>query len=661
MSVTSSPEPTILSPESRHPTQVMVGTRGVRARISAVDLFLFSAWCGLASGLLEVGARVVCRAIDPSQRLYLVSRHFLWLGPLSSLLLFLVMGLVLSVAVKLLPRAFGWLSPRLICAGAIMPVLMAVGPQIYDEAWAIFGLGIAVQLIPFLERRITALRWRLLWSIPLMLGMVILLASYIFLGDRLKQAREAGRPLPPANSPNVLMIVLDTVRADHLSLYGYERATTPVLERLAKQAIRFDEARATAPWTLPSHASMFTGHWPHELGEQWMTPLRGNFPTLAEYLGNHGYATAGFVANVVYCSQETGLARGFTHYEDYLLENLDSMRTSGLVEYLAGAISGIIRTLDISSLRPLKRFVNQWFDPKRKNAALIRRAFLRWVSQRRDTGRPFFAFLNFIDAHQQYLLPPGARHRFVGYPVTTEEIRVVYELWPFLDKMRLPPPYIDLARDSYDDCLGYLDEQLGLLFDALQRHGVLERTLVVVTADHGEGLGEHNLFDHGESLYWTEIRVPLVIRPPSGLDPPLVVRETVSLRDLPATIVDALGLGKGSPFPGKSLARFRRNAPSGNADLTRKIDPVVSELRAPNPTRPNRGRSPASRGPLISFADDKFVYIRNERDGSEQLFDARGDPKESSDRSRDESMRPVLEDFRQRLKRFREESAQSAR
>ena len=162
--------------------------------------------------------------------------------------------------------------------------------------------------------------------------------------------------------------------------------------------------------------------------------------------------------------------------------------------------------------------------------------------------------------------------------------------------MRLPPPYIDLARDSYDDCLGYLDEQLGLLFDALQRRGVLDQTLVVVTSDHGEGLGEHNLFDHGESLYRTEIRVPLVIRPPSGLNPSSVVGETVSLRDLPATIVDLLGLGAGSPFPGISLARFWRNSPSGNVDLSRETDPVVSELRDPNSsTGHNRGRSPASR------------------------------------------------------------------
>jgi arylsulfatase A-like enzyme len=636
--------------------------RVVLHRIGAVDVLLLSAWCGLAAGLLEAGVRVVCGNIAPIQRLYMVSRHFLWLGPLSNLLLFLGMGLVLSVASKLSPRAVGWLGPRLICACATLPVLMAAFPQVHAEAWAIFGLGIAVQLVPTLELRITALRRGLLWSFPLMLGLVIVFASYVFWGDRLKQAREVGRPLPPANSPNVLLIVLDTVRADHLSLYGYERSTTPVLKQLAKGGIRFDQARATAPWTLPSHASMFTGRWPHEVGEEWRSPIRGNFPSLAEYLGNHGYATAGFVGNIGYCSQETGLARGFTHYEDYVMENLAPLRTSGIVEYLAGAISGILRSVDISSLSPLKGFVNRWFDTKRKNAASIRRAFLGWVAQRQETGRPFFAFLNFFDAHQQYILPQGARRRFVNYSLTADEYKIIYQLWPFLDRTRLPPPYIEIARDSYDDCLGYIDEQLGLLFDALQRHGVLNQTLVVLTSDHGEGLGEHNLFDHGLSLYRSEIRVPLVIRPPSGLNPPAVVDQAVSLRDLPATIVDLVGLGAGSPFPGISLARFWRGSPQGGLDSSRQTDPVVSELKDPNSsTGHDRERSPASNGPLISLAADKFVYIRNERDGSERLFDERTDPQELRDKSQDESIRPILEDFRHQLERFREKRAPSAR
>jgi arylsulfatase A-like enzyme len=660
VSATSISDRTTRSPESGHPTKAGVGDRAIRHRIKAVDVFLLSAWCGPASGLLEVAARVICRAIDPTRRLYMVSRHFLWLGPLSSLLFFLGIGLVSSVAVKLSPRAAGWLSPRLICGLAILPVLLAAGPGIFPEAWALFGFGMAIQLVPILERRDSTLRRKLVWTFPIMLGLVIALASYVFLGDRLKQRREAGRPLPPANSPNVLLIVLDTVRADRLSLYGYERSTTPMLERLAERGIRFDEARATAPWTLPSHASMFTGRWPHEVGENWLTPLEQSYPTLAEYLGKHGYATAGFVANVGYCSQETGLARGFTHYEDYALDKLAPLRTSGLVEYIAGTIYQMIPALDIRSLRPLQVTMHDWFHfSERKTAASVRRAYLSWLSARPETGRPFFAFLNLFDAHQEYKLPPGAQPRFIRYPVTPDQIKLVYELWPFVDKMELPPPVLDFARDSYDECLAYLDEQLGKLFYTLDNRGLLDRTLVVVTADHGEGLGEHNLFDHGESLHRTEIRAPLVIVPPAGFDRPSVVREPVSLRDLPATIVDLLGFGAGSPFPGESLARFWRDSPSRNVHVNADAYPVVSELIAPNPARPNRGRSPASRGPLVSLATGKFVYIRNERNGEEQLFDERGDPQELIDQSRVESMRPLLDDFRRRLGNFRRESPRS--
>ena len=235
------------------------------------------------------------------------------------------------------------------------------------------------------------------------------------------------------------------------------------------------------------------------------------------------------------------------------------------------------------------------------------------------------------------------------YSPTLDEYRAVYELWRDLDKTRLPRSLITLARDSYDDCLAYIDEQLGLLFDELQRRGVLDQTLIIVTSDHGEGLGEHGLFDHGESLYRTEIRVPLVIVPPSGLNPPAVVGETVSLRDLPATIVDLVGQGKGSPFPGESLARFWRDSASDGTGSPRDHDPVISELMAPNPGDRTRGDRRLLEDHLISLAEGDFVYIRNEGDGSEQLFNERADPQEIDDRSQFESMRPVLEKFRRRL------------
>ena len=114
------------------------------------------------------------------------------------------------------------------------------------------------------------------------------------------------RPLPPPGSPNVLLIVMDTVAAGHLSLHGYDRATSTTLVELAERGIRFDSARAASSWTLPSHASMFTGRWLHELSVGWLTPLDRTHPTLAEFLGDRGYATAGFVANTLVLRRRFG-------------------------------------------------------------------------------------------------------------------------------------------------------------------------------------------------------------------------------------------------------------------------------------------------------------------------------------------------------------------
>ena len=200
-------------------------------------------------------------------------------------------------------------------------------------------------MAPLLERHAAGIRRWLIWSFPVLAGVVLVQAGWIFGGDRLKQWREDERPLPPAGSPNVLLIVLDTVRADHLSLYGYGRTTSKTLERIAKQGIRFDQARAAAPWTLASHATIFTGRWPHELGVQWMYPLSGNFLTLAEYLGARGYATAGFVGNTFYCSYDSGLNRGFGHYDDYVVGKLDALRTSHLIDLSLKTIPQIVTAL----------------------------------------------------------------------------------------------------------------------------------------------------------------------------------------------------------------------------------------------------------------------------------------------------------------------------
>ena len=206
-----------------------------------------------------------------------------------------------------------------------------------------------------------SLRRRLILTIPGLVGAVLILAGTVFGGDWLKQQREAARPVPSTNSPNVLFIVLDTVRADRLSLYGYQRRTTPMLERLAKRGTRFDAARATVSWTLPSHASFFTGRWPHELDIQWTTPWRVNFPTLAQYVGSHGYGTAGFVANTTYCSYDSGLSSGFTHYEDYLIERLGPLPMAILVDKFLLALFTVEFRYDGVIHFSLQDFLQRWF------------------------------------------------------------------------------------------------------------------------------------------------------------------------------------------------------------------------------------------------------------------------------------------------------------
>jgi len=647
-----------------------LGSPAPPSRLGPLDMLALSAWCGLAAGLLEVGTRVVCRSVGASNQLYMMSRHFVWLAPLSNLVLFSGMGVLLAVATKLWPRRGAWVSPRLICAAAVLPMLFVGGPQIHAGAWLIVALGIAARLVPWLERPATRVKVRrsLMLSFPGLLGVVVVLAGFVLGGDWLKQRREAGRPLPAADAPNVLLIVLDTVRADHLSLYGYPRATSPALERLGKQGIRFEEARATAPWTLPSHASLFTGRWPHELAVKWLTPWRGKFPTLAEYLGSHGYATAGFVANTLYCSYDTGLGCGFTRYDDYELdlEHLTPLRTAVLVERAWDGVSklGLVmsRSLETGRFRPRIESVLKWLlATGRKEAGSINRAFVDWLSHRQEPLRPFFVFLNYFDAHSPYLPPEGGPFRFGSAPRNEADYILLAELWTMVDKLRLAPRYRLLARDSYDNCIAYLDERLGELIDTLQRRDVLDRTLVIVTSDHGEELGEHGLFDHGESLYRPETRVPLLIVLPGRSRSAGVVRQSVSLRDLPATIVELVGLAAGSPFPGQVLPGLGRDPSPGETRMTDAVDGVLSELSDPNPSNPSQGRSPATRGPLVSLAEGEYVYIRNNRTGREQLFDERGDPGELSNRAGLDAMRPVLQRLRHQLDQTMARSAQTAR
>ena len=267
--------------------------------------------------------------------------------------------------------------------------------------------------------------------------------------------------------------------------------------------MKFDWALAPSSWTFPSHCTLFTGRWPYQLNSHRHLVLDTPDPTLAEFLGARGYLTAGFAANTSYCSYESGLNRGFAHYEDYILSPLTILATTAPGRW-------ITMNVLMNVLSPDDFYGRRWLQFRSPDARGINRAFLDWLSGQQRGDRPFFAFLNYMDAHEPFLAPRGHDARFGIQPETRGEYEMLLHNWD-IDKTHFGPRDVALNRDGYDDCIAYLDQQIGAMLDELERRGVLENTIVIITSDHGEEFGEHNVFNHGYSLYLYETHVPLII------------------------------------------------------------------------------------------------------------------------------------------------------
>jgi arylsulfatase A-like enzyme len=630
---------------------------GAANRLGPVTVVLLSGWCGLISGLFEVGITLARKRVLDRNHFYWMSRHFLWLTPLANLVIFLAVGVLLSLVVMCDRRRGGCLAARMLAALALVPPLWAAFPAIYGAAGLALALGIAVQAVPALERHAVGFRRLVRVSFPVIAGLVPILAASLWVPDRQKASREEARALPPPGSPNVLVIVLDTVGAGHLSLHGCNRPTSPTIDELATRGIRFDRAQATSSWTLPSLASMFTGRWPQELAADWHIPLDGAHPTLAEFLGSRGYATAGFTANRAYCATDSGLARGFTVYEDYIFPRLTALKTAVLVDRPADGIEMLERLLEewpeIGWIKPALEQLWWLFKADRKDASEVNREFLDWMARRAQPERPFFAFLNYFDAHNPYEIPATGIHRF-GFGQADDEETSVIRDWVRVVERGPSSEQLAIARDAYDDCIAHLDEQLGRLYDELELRAVCDRTWVIITADHGESFGEHaRVYLHGASLYQTERHVPLVIIPPAGGPAPQVVAESVSLRDLPATIVDVLGFKVASPFPGDSMTRFWNGSSHAvPTDLTAG-ESALSELFAdPDARNPESSRLHKPRWPLFALTEGDWTYIRGEGEVREELFNLRADGTEQHNLAGDAAMEPTLLRLRNALSRL---------
>jgi arylsulfatase A-like enzyme len=605
----------------------------VRAWLTPLAALELAVWFGLAAGLIELSI-LAFRVWKFEKGFFLRSKHVLWMVPLSDVLIYGSIGVLLAVALKVsrTPTARAVIVVFIFLA-CLSQLLLVRGLTLLT--CVLISWGTALRTAGWFERRLRR-SWRVIRvGTPAFLIVLIGLAAGSITWEA--RSRRPGRNVGSTASPqaqNVLLIVLDTVRADHLSVYGYGRDTTPNLKLLADQGVRFEHARATAPWTLPSHASMFTGRWPHELGVEQLGWLDTTFPTLAEFLGARGYLTAGFVANQFFCGHETGLSRGYIHYRDYPVTPSEVVRSSTLGWFL---LRTVLRARDELnwSLAPASADVIS-VDFSRKDAATVNREFLDWLSSQGE--RPFFAFLNYFDAHDPYLAPASAALTREAAHRSRTELKMLRD-WQKIDKASLSPAEIKLARDAYDDCITTLDHELGALISELKRRGVFEKTLLIVTADHGEQFGEHGKFGHGVSLHGPEVHVPLLIVAPAIAPRGRVVRTAVSLRDIPATVVELLGYEPESPFPGLSLTRTWQPAKGQDPGM---VSPPLSELHAPIEDKVEPGAAQSDRGPIRAVVADDKVYIRHQ-DGDEELYEIDVDPNESRNIGHREDARAALD------------------
>ncbi|MEX2048859.1 MAG: sulfatase [Gemmatimonadota bacterium] len=568
---------------------------------------------GLALGLAAGGLLVIKEALLGVSAIY--NPHVLWMAPLAHALWALPASALLGA---IHARYSRMVTVRVVTFLMLMVglfvVLRVYGRELADWAAAVLSVGVAYRASgwsgfrePERLRRLLPPLLTVLSAAVAILAMGVL--AYPKLSERLAIF---GRAAPGQGQPNVLIVILDTVRAASMSLYGHERPTTPNIDAFATRGVTFDLAIAPSPWTLPSHASLFTGRLPHELSAAWRVPLDDTWPTLAEAMAADGYRTWAVVANLFNANSEMGLGRGFDRYVDY---------TASWSELIDATYPGRLLLNEIHHRWFADDFAFEDFAGRR-TAREVTETLLRWID--RSDGRPFFAFANYFDAHDPYIAPDEELAFIAAEP---------------LDR---PPPVVRLAEGEllpesadrraavltqlgrYEAALRHLDDEIGLLVGSLDDRGLMENTVIIVTSDHGEEFAEHGLNWHGHSVYLPSVHVPLIVVGP-GIGPPgMRVPGAVTLRDVPATVAeltdpasnDQVAALPRPEFPGLSLSRFwlEPDHPGTGAVASLTLDVEGVE------------RWPGSRQ-MESIVWAGRHYIVNES-GPDELYDLRADPLE---------------------------------
>jgi arylsulfatase A-like enzyme len=405
--------------------------------------------------------------------------------------------------------------------------------------------------------------------------------------------------------PNVVLIVVDTLRADHLSFGGYSRTTSPNLDRLAGMSVVFRNAFAAAPWTTPSMGSLFTSQYPSALASfEQPRPIGDRFPTLAEILKAEGYRTHGIIS-VSMLTRQLGFGRGFDGYDE----------------------SACVERSEISSPR-------------------VTDLAIQFLKEHRDER--FFLFVHYFDPHYNYMLHPEFDFT-PAYDGSLGSGVPIQRLWQ--DRGQFTQNDVDYLKGLYDSEIRFTDHHIGRLLDEIESLGLFDGSVVVVTADHGEEFMERGWIGHTRTLHRELLHVPLIFRLPDGRVG--AVDDPVGLVDVMPTILEQTGVSVPDGIEGVSLPLqepFRAEA-----------RPIFAETSNPQVHQP--GRVTPIDLTSMQIGDAKLIYdaIGNRV----ALFDVAADPEESTNlaleqRDRAERLRAVLQDWARRTEAKREGEADAS-
>lgn len=421
---------------------------------------------------------------------------------------------------------------------------------------------------------------------------------------------------------NVLLITIDSLRADHVGCLGYHRETTPSIDNVAQTGFIFTQAIANAANTPTSFPSILTSSYPSMYGYQ--PHLSKARTTIAEVLRANGFNTAAFHSNP-YLSRYYGYDRGFDTFEDFIFTKLGQRRKD-----IAATRNKIIKSMEppflpMRAYRFIKGLANIGLELLKpvytpyERADIINEKAVSWLRQRTDN---FFLWIHYMDTHFPYQPRPEYLQQLQIKGITKSQmLKLRKQMARKLLNRAVQISDKDLRKllDLYDGAIRHTDSAVGSLLRELKRLGVYHDTLVIVMADHGDEFNEHGDFGHRPKLYDELLRVPLIIKWP-GMDDRIVIENQVQHLDIAPTILDFMGIEKPGNFQGTSLTALMEGKGRESTGLTGVISEIVhNKAQVPLDGKGKR---------LTSYRTQEWKYIIDEETGRSELYNLQNDPQE---------------------------------